>query len=113
MCYFRERLVICNFFCKTKRSRLIIAESPFKRPASKVIDEIQRVRNMAKKVIKISDRVKRVDQPGCFGTVKDVREETSAKVTDKDKENSLLINVHWDNGTLSYMTPNALELVSA
>lgn len=68
---------------------------------------------MAKKIIKISDRVKRADQPGCYGTVKDVREETSAKVTDKERDNSLLINVAWDNGTLSYMTPNALELVSA
>lgn len=66
---------------------------------------------MSKKTIKVNDRVKRVQQGGCFGTVKDVREEITAKVTDKDKEAALLINVNWDNGTLSYMTPEALELV--
>jgi hypothetical protein len=67
---------------------------------------------MSKKALKVNDRVKRVKSPGSFGTVKDVREETSAQVTDKDKDNSLLINVHWDNGTLSYMTPDALEIVT-
>lgn len=68
---------------------------------------------MSKKVIKVNDRVKRLNQPGCHGTVKDVREEITAKVTDKDRDSSLLINVNWDNGTLSYLTIDALELVEA
>jgi hypothetical protein len=66
---------------------------------------------MSKKTLKVNDRVKRIKQGGCYGTVKDVREEITAKVTDKDKEGALLVNVSWDNGTLSYMTPEALELV--
>lgn len=68
---------------------------------------------MTKKAIKINDRVKRIAQSGCFGTVKDVREESTAKVTDKTNEGALLVNVSWDNGTLSYMTPDALEIVDA
>ena len=68
---------------------------------------------MTKKVIKVNDRVKRTIQGGCFGTVKDVREEITAKVTDKDKEGALLINVIWDNGTLSYVAPEALEVINA
>lgn len=66
---------------------------------------------MSKKVLKINDRVKRVTQPGSFGTIKDVREEVTAKASDKDKESSLLVNVAWDNGTLSYLTVDALEVV--
>ncbi len=68
---------------------------------------------MSKKIIKINDRVKRINQGGCYGTVKDVREETTAKATDKDKENALLINVSWDNGTLSYVALEALEVIDA
>ena len=68
---------------------------------------------MTKKKISVNDRVKRIEQAGCFGTVKDVREEVTAKATDKDREGSLLINVAWDNGTLSYMTPDALEIVTS
>ncbi len=68
---------------------------------------------MSKKSIKVNDRVKRIGQAGCYGTVKDVRQESTAKMTEKDNESALLVNVNWDNGTLSYMTPEALEVVEA
>jgi hypothetical protein len=59
---------------------------------------------------KINDRVKRAKGTGCLGTVKDIRAETSASQKE-EKVANLLVNVLWDNGTLSYFTPSALESV--
>lgn len=67
---------------------------------------------MPKRTLKASDRVKRADGSGGFGVVKELREETmAAKVESPNK--SPLVNVLWDNGTLSYLSPEALELVDS
>lgn len=57
---------------------------------------------------KESDRVKRKDGAGCEGMVKEIREELTSSVEDSD-EKAVMIQVLWDNGTLSYMSPEALE----
>ena len=63
------------------------------------------------KKFKVNDRVRRVSGQGCLGNVKDVRSEiTSAGRADEGNKN-LMINVQWDNGTLSYFSPSTLELV--
>lgn len=63
------------------------------------------------KKIKENDRVRRLNTPGCLGTVKEVKTEISA-TTPEAREKHVLINVQWDNGTLSYLSPAALEIVS-
>ena len=57
---------------------------------------------------KVNDRVARKGKSACTGTVKELRKEvtaTSGDVTSK----ALMVVVHWDNGTNSYLTPEALE----
>lgn len=45
---------------------------------------------------------------GAIGTVKALREETT--LTNREsRERSLMLHVLWDNGTLSYHGPEALE----
>jgi hypothetical protein len=45
---------------------------------------------------------------GPLGTVQDLREETT--LTNREsRERSLMLHVLWDNGTLSYHGPEALE----
>ena len=46
---------------------------------------------------------------GCIGTVKALREETT--LTSKEsRERSIMVHVLWDNGTLSYLGPEGLEI---
>ena len=55
-------------------------------------------------------QVTTVSTRGCIGTVKTLREETT--LTSKEsRERSLMVHVLWDNGTLSYLGPEGLELV--
>jgi hypothetical protein len=49
-----------------------------------------------------------LSQKGCVGTVKALREETTL-TSRENREKSLLVQVLWDNGTLSYHGPEALE----
>jgi len=67
---------------------------------------------MANPKLNVSDRVKRAKIPGCHGIVKELRTEVTASSAEA-REKSLIISVQWDNGTLSYMTPEALELVKS
>jgi len=60
--------------------------------------------------LKIGDRVKRLNLPGCFGVVQDIRTEVTS-TTPEVKEKGLMIHVLWDNGTLSCFGPEALEVV--
>lgn len=66
---------------------------------------------MANKKLKENDRVKRKFASGCNGTVKQVREETTASSVEQ-KEIALLVTVAWDNGTISYFSPDGLDLVN-
>ncbi len=45
---------------------------------------------------------------GCVGTVKTLREETTL-AAQESKSKSIMFMVQWDNGTLSYHGPDALE----
>ena len=63
------------------------------------------------KKIKLNDRVKRINVVGCLGTVKEVKQEVTTN-SQEAREKNLMINVQWDNGTLSYLSPEALEVVS-
>lgn len=59
--------------------------------------------------LKADDKVKRIDRPGCLGIVQSVREEVIGSTGDGDK--SLLVEVKWDNGTVSFFDPESLEVV--
>jgi len=48
---------------------------------------------------------------GCIGTVKALREETTL-TSRESRERSLMVQVMWDNGTLSYLGPEGLEHAS-
>lgn len=63
------------------------------------------------KKLKENDRVRRLNVPGCQGIVKQIRQETTASTVEQ-KEDALLVTVLWDNGTISYFSPQSLELVS-
>ena len=58
---------------------------------------------------KVDDRVQRASGKGSQGVIKDVREEVTSK--GDSSERGLLVVVQWDNGTCSYSTPGALQLV--
>ena len=44
-----------------------------------------------------------------MGTVKTLRQETTL-AQKESRERSLMVHVQWDNGTLSYLGPEGLEL---
>lgn len=60
--------------------------------------------------LQVSDRVQRVKDPGLQGMVKEIRTETTSKQDSKDK--GQMIQVLWDNGTLSYFSPESLKKIS-
>jgi len=62
------------------------------------------------KKFKVNDRVQRATGKGCLGVVKDLRSEITAAGRSEEKEKNLMLNVQWDNGTLSYLSPSSLEL---
>ena len=60
--------------------------------------------------LKPGDRVKRKNNLGCYGVLKDVREEVIGS-SGEAREKGLLAEVKWDNGTVSYFDPQSLERV--
>ncbi len=64
-------------------------------------------------VIEENSRVKRkAGGSACAGVVRSIREESRpSKIGDDEK--ALLVTVLWDNGTFSYVAPEALEVVVA
>ena len=59
--------------------------------------------------IKVGDRVRQIQKEGLQGIVKGLHTETTAKAEHKDRD--LMVEVLWDNGTLSYLTPEQLQVV--
>ncbi len=59
---------------------------------------------------KVNDRVKRADGVGGFGVVKEIRYEIISNATEAAKEKTAMINVFWDNGTLSYHGASMLAI---
>jgi hypothetical protein len=55
------------------------------------------------------DHVTTYQTRGCIGTVKTLREETTL-AHKESRERSLMVHVLWDNGTLSYLGPEGLEM---
>ena len=67
---------------------------------------------MSSKKFKIDDRVKRGKGTGSNGTVKDLKTEVASTTNPRpDETKGLMVQVLWDNGTLSYLAPEALEVV--
>jgi hypothetical protein len=47
---------------------------------------------------------------GCIGTVKALREETTGgSMSSEARERSIMVQVLWDNGTVSFLGPEGLE----
>ena len=65
---------------------------------------------MATTELKVNDRVKRTGIDRCCGVIKEIREEIVGTSGDT-KDKAILIKVQWDNGTMSYFSPEALESV--
>ena len=65
---------------------------------------------MVTKTFNVNDRVRRVDKSGAWGTIKQIRTEVTASSQDA-KEKGRMFYVLWDNGTLSCLGADALELV--
>jgi hypothetical protein len=66
------------------------------------------VSTMTTRKFKENDRVRRIGSTACPGTVKGLRTEITA-TTPEARERGLLVSVLWDNGTMSYFSPEALE----
>jgi len=65
---------------------------------------------MTAKKFKVSDRVKKISNQGCLGTVREVRQEVTNS-NQESREKNVMVYVLWDNGTLSSFTTDALETV--
>lgn len=61
-----------------------------------------------KKRFQEKDRVRRKSNGGGVGTVQELREEVTG-TSGEASEKGLMVKVLWDNGTLSYFSPEALE----
>ncbi len=67
---------------------------------------------MNTKKLKVNDRVKRINASGCYGTIKDIRQEVSqSTISSENKDRALMVSVLWDNGTLSTFGIDSLEQV--
>ena len=62
---------------------------------------------MAAKKLKVGDRVIKKDESGVRGVIKNMRPEVGNTKGSKEEKN-MIVNVQWDNGTLSYCSPDAL-----
>lgn len=60
--------------------------------------------------LKVNDKVKRITGMKNVGVIKDIRSEVTA-TSQEAKDKGLLVQVQWDNGTLSYLGPEGLEVV--
>lgn len=64
-----------------------------------------------KKVIfQVNDKVVKSKDSGLRGIVKEIRTETTSKQDSRDS-NNIMIQVLWDNGTLSYMSPESINKI--
>jgi len=58
----------------------------------------------------VNDKVVKSKDSGLRGIVREIRTETTSK-QDSNESNSIMVQVLWDNGTLSYMSPESLAKV--
>jgi len=64
---------------------------------------------MKNEEVKLSQRVRRKDGAGCYGVVREIRDEITATTGDGTGK-ALIVRVLWDNGTDSFLSPIGLEL---
>lgn len=64
------------------------------------------------KELKVNDRVKKANVDSILGVVKEIRQETQVHSLET-RERAKMVNVLWDNGTRSYLDPDALEVVES
>ena len=65
---------------------------------------------MAAKKFKQEDRVRRTNHKGCDGTVFEIRMELeNGGLSEEAREKGVMVGVKWDNGTISFLGPDALE----
>ncbi len=57
----------------------------------------------------VDTRVMRTDGTGVKGVVVSVREDSTGK--GDASERGVIVGVQWDNGTMSYFTPDALRVI--
>lgn len=57
----------------------------------------------------VNDRVKRKGGKGCFGIVREIRQEVTA--SSELREPGLNIGVQWDNGTFSFFSIDGLDVI--
>lgn len=57
----------------------------------------------------VGKKVKRKAGTGPCGLIAEVRDEITGKASTQDAKK--IVSVHWDNGTVSFLTPEALEAV--
>jgi len=60
--------------------------------------------------ISVDGKVVRADGTGVRGVVVSIREEIGTKAV--SSESGIIIGVQWDNGTLSFFTPDALRALN-
>lgn len=60
--------------------------------------------------VAINDRVKRSNTPGCYGVIKELRQEVTGS-SGEAAARAWMCKVLWDNGTFSYYSPSMLEKV--
>lgn len=65
----------------------------------------------AKESLKVNDRVRQIGSSAREGVVRALRTEVTAS-NPEQQERSLMVQVLWDTGTLSYFSPSALERLS-
>ncbi len=61
---------------------------------------------------KVNDRVRRSNNQGCYGIIKNIRTEVTGSAKN-GAEKPVIITVLWDNGTLSQFASEGLEAVSS
>jgi hypothetical protein len=76
---------------------------------------IEQAKNSSGVVFKLNSRVKRANSERAPGTIEEFSSETTTSTTnlakaESKRDNRIMVKVLWDNGTLSYVTPEALEL---
>lgn len=60
--------------------------------------------------LQVEDRVRRLDGSSCPGTIKTLREEVVGSAGEAG-QTDYLVQVQWDNGTLSYIAPESLTVI--
>lgn len=59
----------------------------------------------------VDQRVKRTEGGRSHGSVVQIREEVNTSALESARERNYLVQVRWDNGTLSFVSPESIETI--